>query len=64
MEKIQTIRKTTCCSCTDPESFVRWDPTLTGFFSVDEGREFSNIKMAYRWLTDGGLTLNAGLVAL
>ena len=30
------------CKCADPESFVRGGPTLTAFFSVDEGREYPN----------------------
>ena len=32
-----------CCSCPDPESYVRGGPTLTTFFFlVDEGREDPN----------------------
>ena len=58
-------------SCVDPESFVRWRPTLTGFFRVllvDEGREDPSISgpslarqqkaisMTFHWRADCGPT--------
>ena len=49
--------------CADPESYVRGGPTLT-FFLVYGGREDQNTTIGFRWRTDNGPTLNAGLVAL
>ena len=39
---IKNIAELTPEACADPESFVRGSPSLTTFFSVDEGREDPN----------------------
>ena len=65
-------------TCVDLESSVRGGQTLTFFLLIDKGREDPNttisgtssalqrnaIIMAFRWRTDDGPILNAGLVAL
>ena len=54
----------------DPESFVRWSPTLTAFVLVDVVREDPNTTkdgpsvMARQRNADDGPTLNADLVDL
>ena len=32
--------------CADPDSFVRWRPTLTTFFLIDEGRADPNTNIS------------------
>ena len=61
-------------SCTDPESFVRGDPTLTSFFflfffswiqiPLCEGHHRPASETPFRWRAEDGPTLNAGFVDL
>ena len=50
--------------CADPESYARGGPTLTDFFSVDEGRGDQHTNIGGPSSVHNGPTLYAGLVAL